>query len=66
MMRFGFAPLYLDHVDVRRATEVLEDVMRNQLWDKSRSVERLRYRPERHSADDTKCRLVPALRSAAL
>ena len=32
IMRFGFTPLYLDDADVIAATEVLEDVMSNQLW----------------------------------
>ena len=33
IMRFGFAPLYLDHQDVRRAVGIIEDVMRGRLWD---------------------------------
>jgi kynureninase len=33
IMRFGFTPLYLDHADVRRAVEVLAEVMGNRLWD---------------------------------
>ena len=41
IMRFGFAPLYLDRDDVLRAAEILEPIMRDRLWDdpkyKSRS-----------------------------
>jgi kynureninase len=33
-MRFGFTPLYLDEVDVIRATEILEHVMNDRLWDR--------------------------------
>jgi kynureninase len=33
IMRFGFTPLSLDHADVHRAAEVIDDVMRNRLWD---------------------------------
>jgi kynureninase len=33
IMRFGFTPLYLDESDVRRAVEILADVMSNALWD---------------------------------
>jgi kynureninase len=33
IMRFGFAPLYLDHQDVRRAVGIIEDVMRGRFWD---------------------------------
>lgn len=33
IMRFGFAPLYLDQQDVRRAVGIIEDVMRGRLWD---------------------------------
>jgi kynureninase len=33
IMRFGFAPLYLDEADIRRAVAVLEEVMRHRLWD---------------------------------
>lgn len=32
IMRFGFAPLYLDEGDVVRAAEVLEEVMRGRAW----------------------------------
>ncbi|MCE8005612.1 kynureninase [Aestuariivita sp.] len=34
IMRFGFTPLYIDESDVRRAADVLADVMRNRLWDR--------------------------------
>ena len=33
IMRFGFTPLYIDANDVRSAAEILEDVMKNRLWD---------------------------------
>ncbi len=33
IMRFGFTPLYLDEDDVRRAVDVLADVIDNRLWD---------------------------------
>ena len=33
IMRFGFTPLYIDANDVRAAAEILEDVMKNRLWD---------------------------------
>ena len=33
IMRFGFTPLYLDDGDVRRAVDVLADVLDNRLWD---------------------------------
>lgn len=32
IMRFGFAPLYLNHDDIDRAVEVLADVMTRELW----------------------------------
>ena len=32
VMRFGFAPLYLDAGDVRAAVDVMEGVMREELW----------------------------------
>jgi kynureninase len=34
IMRFGFTPLYLDEADVIRATEILEQVMTDRLWDR--------------------------------
>lgn len=34
IMRFGFTPLYLDESDVRRAVDILADVLDNRLWDK--------------------------------
>ncbi|MEM7438055.1 MAG: kynureninase [Pseudomonadota bacterium] len=33
IMRFGFTPLYLDETDVIAAAEVIEDVIKNALWD---------------------------------
>lgn len=33
IMRFGFTPLYLDENDIRKAVEVIEDVMTHALWD---------------------------------
>ena len=33
IMRFGFTPLYIDAADVRAAAQILEDVMKNRLWD---------------------------------
>ncbi len=33
IMRFGFTPLYIDADDVRRAAEIIQDVMENRLWD---------------------------------
>ena len=32
VMRFGFSPLYLDMDDVCSAVDILEYVMRNELW----------------------------------
>ncbi|MEL7211829.1 MAG: kynureninase [Pseudomonadota bacterium] len=34
IMRFGFTPLYIDETDVRAAVDLLEDVLRNRLWDR--------------------------------
>jgi len=34
VMRFGFTPLYLDETDVRRAADILADILDNRLWDK--------------------------------
>lgn len=34
IMRFGFTPLYLEESDVRRAVEILADVLDNRLWDR--------------------------------
>ena len=34
IMRFGFTPLYLDKADVICATEILEHVMNDRLWDR--------------------------------
>ncbi|MBY5932694.1 kynureninase [Tateyamaria omphalii] len=33
IMRFGFTPLYIDEGDVLKAVDVLEQVVRNRLWD---------------------------------
>ncbi|MEP3036702.1 MAG: kynureninase, partial [Pseudoruegeria sp.] len=33
IMRFGFTPLYIDEADVRRAVDILADVLDNKLWD---------------------------------
>mgnify|MGYP002152254018 CR=1 FL=1 len=42
MMRFGFAPLYVSMDDVIRAAEVLEEVIRNRLWDDPRFRARMK------------------------
>ncbi len=34
VMRFGFTPLYLDAGDVLKATQILQDIMTQQLWDR--------------------------------
>jgi kynureninase len=34
IMRFGIAPLYIDKADIRAATAIIADVMRNRLWDR--------------------------------
>lgn len=31
-MRFGFTPLYLDESDVKKAVEILADIMKNETW----------------------------------
>ncbi|WP_375254936.1 kynureninase [Yoonia sp.] len=33
IMRFGFAPLFIDKADVTKAVDVMADVMTNRLWD---------------------------------
>jgi kynureninase len=33
-MRFGIAPLYIDEVDVRRAVEILADVLADRAWER--------------------------------
>ncbi len=33
VMRFGITPLYLDAADITQAVDVLEEVLRNRLWD---------------------------------
>jgi kynureninase len=32
VLRFGFSPLYLSHMDVVRAVEILQDIMENDAW----------------------------------
>ncbi|WP_157014804.1 kynureninase [Mesorhizobium xinjiangense] len=32
-MRFGFAPLYVSEADVRRAVDIVEEIMAKRLWD---------------------------------
>ncbi len=34
IMRFGFTPLFIDEDDVRAAVDVLEEVIRDRLWDR--------------------------------
>jgi kynureninase len=34
IVRFGFTPLYISHGDVMRAVGILEDIMKNRLWDR--------------------------------
>ena len=36
VMRFGFAPLYIRHVDVVRAVRTLELVLAGRVWDAER------------------------------
>lgn len=33
IMRFGFTPLYIDENDVRNAANIIENTMKNRLWD---------------------------------
>ena len=33
-MRFGFAPLYIDEADVRRAVDILARVLADRVWDR--------------------------------
>ena len=40
ILRFGFAPLYLRHVDVWDAVALLRDVLETRAWDDSRFVQR--------------------------
>jgi kynureninase len=39
-IRFGFTPLYIGEADVLRATDVLEDIMINRLWDSAEYKQR--------------------------
>ena len=36
MMRFGITPLYLDTADIVRATGIIEKVLAERRWDRSR------------------------------
>ena len=36
ILRFGFAPLYLRHVDIWDAVEILADVLDSGVWDDER------------------------------
>jgi len=40
IMRFGFTPLYIDADDVRKAAEIIEQVMLERLWDKPEYFQR--------------------------
>ncbi len=40
IMRFGFTPLYIDADDVRKAAEIIEQVMVERLWDKPEYFQR--------------------------
>ena len=42
IMRFGFTPLYVGAEDVIRAAEVLEEVIRDRLWDRPEYLARQR------------------------
>ena len=42
IMRFGFTPLYIDEGDVRRAVDILADVMNNRLWDQDKYHQKAR------------------------
>ncbi len=42
VMRFGFAPLYIDAGDVSQAVDILADIMGKRLWDKEEYKVRLR------------------------
>ncbi|WP_417691379.1 kynureninase [Roseibium sp.] len=33
IVRFGFTPLYLSHADVMRAVDIMEEILRDRLWD---------------------------------
>ena len=36
VLRFGFSPLYLSHMDVVNAVEILQDIMENKTWEAPR------------------------------
>jgi kynureninase len=40
LMRFGFTPLYVSHTDVWDAVEVLEDILRTEVWREPRFARR--------------------------
>ncbi|MEO0749385.1 MAG: kynureninase, partial [Pseudomonadota bacterium] len=40
IMRFGFAPLYLDPADIDHSVKILREVLDRQLWDHSRYLAR--------------------------
>jgi len=42
IMRFGFTPLYLDEGDVIRAADIIEEVIRDRLWDRPEYLTRQR------------------------
>lgn len=39
-MRFGFTPLYIDEKDVRDAVDILDNILRNRLWDQPKYKQR--------------------------
>ncbi len=36
LMRFGFTPLYIDREDVLKACDILEEIMRDKIWDEEK------------------------------